>query len=63
MADNHFIQLHFETVTPVLKKILGEIMYEPDFEPFYLVGGTLLCETCCSAKLLVSQLLCYCLRQ
>ena len=40
MADNHFIQLHFETVTPVLKKILGEIMCEPDFEPFYLVGGT-----------------------
>lgn len=33
-------KLHYETVTPLLKKILNEIMENPIFEPFYLVGGT-----------------------
>lgn len=32
--------LHYETVTPLLKKVLDEIMANPIFEPFYLVGGT-----------------------
>ena len=34
------IKLHYETVTPLLKRILKEIMANPIFEPFYLVGGT-----------------------
>ncbi|MDR1882410.1 MAG: nucleotidyl transferase AbiEii/AbiGii toxin family protein [Prevotella sp.] len=34
------IKLHYETVTPLLKKILYDIMESPVFEPFYLVGGT-----------------------
>ena len=40
MAKRNSIKLHYETVTPLLKKILGEIMEESIFEPFYLVGGT-----------------------
>lgn len=40
MSKKNSIKLHYETVTPLLKKILGEIMKEPIFEPFYLVGGT-----------------------
>lgn len=34
------IKLHYETVTPLMRKILKEIMANPIFEPFYLVGGT-----------------------
>ena len=33
-------QLHYETVTPLLKKTLDMLMGEPLFEPFRLVGGT-----------------------
>lgn len=33
-------QLHYETVTPLLKKVLNEIMGNSEFKPFYLVGGT-----------------------
>ncbi|OJV35600.1 MAG: hypothetical protein BGO33_13780 [Bacteroidia bacterium 43-41] len=40
MAKKNSIKLHYETVTPLLKKILNEIMKEPVFAPFYLVGGT-----------------------
>ena len=29
------IKLHYETVTPLLKRILKEIMANPIFEPFY----------------------------
>ena len=34
------IKLHYETVTPLLKEVLNDIMANPMFEPFYLVGGT-----------------------
>lgn len=34
------IKLHYETVTPLLRKVLNDIMANPVFEPFYLVGGT-----------------------
>lgn len=34
------IQLHYETVTPLLLNVLKDIMTESAFEPFYLVGGT-----------------------
>ncbi|MDY9918865.1 MAG: nucleotidyl transferase AbiEii/AbiGii toxin family protein [Proteiniphilum sp.] len=40
MAKKNSIKLHYETVTPLMKKILNEIMKEPIFRPFYLVGGT-----------------------
>lgn len=40
MAKKKPIKLHYETVTPLLRKILNEIMENPIFEPFYLVGGT-----------------------
>lgn len=40
MAKKNSIKLHYETVTPLLKKILNEIMKEPVFAPFCLVGGT-----------------------
>jgi len=33
-------KLHYETVSPLLRKTLNEIMANPIFEPFYLVGGT-----------------------
>ncbi len=33
-------KLHYETVTPLLRKILNDIMANPIFAPFYLVGGT-----------------------
>jgi len=33
-------QLHYETVTPLLREILNELMVEPFFQPFRLVGGT-----------------------
>lgn len=33
-------KLHYETVSPLLLKILTELMNEPIFNPFYLVGGT-----------------------
>lgn len=32
--------MHYETVTPLLRKVLNDIMTNPIFEPFYLVGGT-----------------------
>lgn len=38
MADNSY--LHYETVTPLLKEILGILMGEESFAPFRLVGGT-----------------------
>ena len=34
------IKLHYVTVTPLLKEVLNDIMANPMFEPFYLVGGT-----------------------
>lgn len=34
------VTLHYETVTPLLKKILNKIMANAMFNPFYLVGGT-----------------------
>lgn len=34
------IKLHYETVTPLLKEVLNDIMANLIFEPFYLVGGT-----------------------
>lgn len=34
------ITLHYETVTPLLRKVLDEIMHNPLFNSFYLVGGT-----------------------
>jgi len=33
-------KLHYDTITPLLRKVLKEIMASPIFEPFYLVGGT-----------------------
>lgn len=33
-------ELYWNTVKPLLKEILGEIINEPIFEPFRLVGGT-----------------------
>lgn len=40
MTKKKSIILHYETVTPLLKRVLYEIMKNPIFEPFYLVGGT-----------------------
>lgn len=40
MTNRNFPILHYETVTPLLKKILHKIMENPIFDPFYLVGGT-----------------------
>jgi len=40
MVKKNSIKLHYETVTPLLKKILEDIMKESILEPFYLVGGT-----------------------
>lgn len=34
------IKLHYETVTPLLREVLNDIMASSIFEPFYLVGGT-----------------------
>lgn len=34
------VELHYNTVTPLLKEILLKLMVEPLFEPFRLVGGT-----------------------
>lgn len=34
------VRLHYETITPLLKKILQDIMDNSIFDPFYLVGGT-----------------------
>jgi hypothetical protein len=34
------IKLHYETITPQLKRVLLELMAEAIFDPFYLVGGT-----------------------
>ena len=34
------IKLHYETVTPLLHRVLKEIMTCYLFDPFYLVGGT-----------------------
>ena len=33
-------KLHYETVTPLLKSVLDQIMPNSQFKPFYLVGGT-----------------------
>ena len=38
MADKN--RLHWETVTPLLKEVLGILMSEKIFIPFRLVGGT-----------------------
>lgn len=40
MTKNKITNLHYETITPLLKEILGDIMKQPIFSPFYLVGGT-----------------------
>lgn len=37
MADNS--NLHYETVTPLLKETLGILMSEESFAPLRLVGG------------------------
>ncbi len=34
------LNLHYETVTPLLKEVLDDIMQESLFDPFLLVGGT-----------------------
>lgn len=34
------MKLHYNTVTPQLKKVLDALMFEPLFAPFRLVGGT-----------------------
>lgn len=34
------MELHYDTVTPLLKEILQHVMHEPLFSPFRLVGGT-----------------------
>ena len=34
------IKLHYETVSPLLRKTFNDIMAESIFDPFYLVGGT-----------------------
>ena len=33
-------KLHYETVSPLLRKTLNDIMVNSIFDPFYLVGGT-----------------------
>ena len=33
-------ELQYKTVTPLLKKVLQQLMNEPLFTPFRLVGGT-----------------------
>ena len=33
------MRLHYETVVPLLRKTLNDIMGNSAFEPFYLVGG------------------------
>jgi len=33
-------KLHYETITPTLREVLTELMAEPLFAPFALVGGT-----------------------
>ena len=40
MTNKNFPTLYYETITPLLKKILHDIMENPIFDPFYLVGGT-----------------------
>lgn len=40
MAKKKSSSLHYETITPLLKSILNDIMESPLFDPFYLVGGT-----------------------
>jgi len=40
MGKNRPFKLHYETITPLLKKVLNDIMENPIFTPFYLVGGT-----------------------
>jgi hypothetical protein len=32
------VQLHYETVTPLLKETLQDMMSNPVFDPFVLVG-------------------------
>jgi len=34
------IKLHYETITPLLIKILHDMMEDPIFKPFYSVGST-----------------------
>ena len=33
-------ELHYNTVTPLLREILSMLMAEPLFNPFRLIGGT-----------------------
>lgn len=40
MTKKKTIKLHYETITPLLTRILNDIMNNPIFDPFYLVGGT-----------------------
>lgn len=40
MVKKNANKLHYETVSPLLRKILNDIMGNSIFEPFYLVGGT-----------------------
>lgn len=40
MAKNNSMVLYYETITPLLKSILHEIMQEPLFNQFFLAGGT-----------------------
>ncbi|MBC5633056.1 nucleotidyl transferase AbiEii/AbiGii toxin family protein [Parabacteroides hominis] len=40
MTKKNANKLHYETVSPLLRKILNDIMGNSIFEPFYLVGGT-----------------------
>jgi Nucleotidyl transferase AbiEii toxin, Type IV TA system len=34
------LSLHYETITPLLKEVLDDMMSTSIFDPFYLVGGT-----------------------
>lgn len=40
MIKKKLSNLHYETIAPLLKNILNDIMENPVFDPFYLVGGT-----------------------
>jgi len=46
MKPSHTDKIHWETVTPYLKTVLLQLMQEPMFDDFRLVGGTALSLQC-----------------
>lgn len=40
MTKKRSPKLHYETISPLLKEILNDLMEIPQFDSFYLVGGT-----------------------